>query len=126
RQHSPVKASKAHVSIVGHITAEELRRYLSNTEAASGFGNRFLWVCVRRSKCLPEGGTLIDLEPLAKQLATVIGWARTVEQMHRDEDARELWHEVYAGLSEASPAWLVRWQLGPRRRQCGWPACTPL
>jgi hypothetical protein len=49
-------ATGAHVSLVGHCTAEELRRYLTTTQAASGFGNRILWVCAKRSKSLPEGG----------------------------------------------------------------------
>ncbi len=53
---NPVRATDAHISIVGHITPEELRRCLTETEMANGFGNRFLWLCVRRSKFLPEGG----------------------------------------------------------------------
>ena len=32
----------------------ELRRYLTATETGNGFGNRFLWVCAKRSKVLPE------------------------------------------------------------------------
>ena len=41
---------------IGHITVEELRRNLTETETSNGFANRFLWCCVRRSKLLPEGG----------------------------------------------------------------------
>jgi len=52
----PLRASGAHISIVGHITAGELSRYLSATDAVNGFANRFLWVAVRRSKLLPLGG----------------------------------------------------------------------
>lgn len=48
-KNSPANASGAHISIVGHITRDELLRYLEDTEAANGFGNRFLWFCVRRS-----------------------------------------------------------------------------
>src|SRR5262249_60837842 len=48
-KNSPARATGAHVGLIGHITADELRRYLSSTEAANGFGNRFLWVCCRRS-----------------------------------------------------------------------------
>ena len=42
---------------IAHITQEELRRNLTATELANGFANRFLWVCARRFKLLPEGGT---------------------------------------------------------------------
>src|SRR5262249_15576408 len=55
-KNSPAQATGAHVSIIGHVTAEELRRELSATEQANGFGNRFLWLLVQRSKALPEGG----------------------------------------------------------------------
>jgi hypothetical protein len=34
----------------------ELRAELSTTDAANGFGNQFLFHCVRRSKLLPFGG----------------------------------------------------------------------
>ncbi len=52
-KNSPASATGAHVSIIGHITRDELLRYLSSTEYANGFGNRILWGCVRRSKALP-------------------------------------------------------------------------
>src|SRR5262249_43844809 len=55
-KNSPARATGAHVSLVGHITADELRRYLTATEQANGFANRHLWICVKRSKELPEGG----------------------------------------------------------------------
>ena len=62
-KNSEARATGAHISIIGHITRDELRRLLSETESANGFGNRFLWLAVRRSKCLPEGGN-IDSEAL--------------------------------------------------------------
>ena len=57
-RNNPLTATDAHISIIGHITAEELRRHLTSTEAANGFANRFLWLPVRRSKQLPDGGNL--------------------------------------------------------------------
>lgn len=56
-KNSPARATGAHISIIGHVTRDELRRQIAATELANGFVNRFLWLCVRRSKCLPEGGT---------------------------------------------------------------------
>ena len=56
RTRAPVTATGAHISVIAHITANELRRTLTEVEAANGFGNRFLWLCVRRSQLLPEGG----------------------------------------------------------------------
>jgi hypothetical protein len=102
-KNSPAKATGAHVAIVGHITAEELRRYLSTTEAASGFGNRFIWLCVRRSKCLPEGGRPVDVGPLVARLSQALAFARGVGQMTRDDAARKAWAGVYPSLSDGKP-----------------------
>jgi Protein of unknown function (DUF3987) len=49
-------ATEVHVSVIGHITPEELRRKLTATEQANGFANRFLWIYARRSKELAWGG----------------------------------------------------------------------
>ena len=49
---NPIKATGAHISIIGHITKEELLRYLTDTEQANGFANRFIWLLVYRSKCI--------------------------------------------------------------------------
>ena len=54
-KNSSTRATGAHISLIGHITADELRRYLTQTEQANGFGNRHLWFCVKRSKELPHG-----------------------------------------------------------------------
>src|SRR5262249_6825586 len=45
-KNSPARTTGAHVSIVGHITPDELRRLLDNTSATNGFANRFLFACV--------------------------------------------------------------------------------
>ena len=55
-KNSPARATDAHISFVGHITRQENRRLLTETESANGFANRICWLAVRRSKCLPEGG----------------------------------------------------------------------
>jgi hypothetical protein len=52
------RATDAHVSILAHVTREELLKYLNETEQANGFANRILWVTVRRSKLLPDGGLI--------------------------------------------------------------------
>jgi hypothetical protein len=104
----PGRASGAHVSIVAHITRNELTRYLDTTEAGNGFGNRFLWFCVRRSKVLPEGGRVPEEELLGLGVAAAdaVSFARTVKRVEFDAGARELWHERYERLSEGKPGLL--------------------
>lgn len=101
----PAKATGAHISIVGHITAEELRRYLTVTESANGFGNRFIWLSVRRSKALPDGGSMhkVDVADVVDELREAVRFAGTLGRVERDPAARDLWHEVYADLSEGRP-----------------------
>jgi hypothetical protein len=57
-RNDPLRATDAHIAIVAHITRTELLRYLTGTELANGFANRFLLIAVKRSKLLPFGGAL--------------------------------------------------------------------
>jgi hypothetical protein len=100
-KNSPVKATGAHISIIGHITRDELLMELSNNDKVNGFGNRNLWLCVQRSKFLPDGGDWdhIDLEPLINRLKSVVEFAHGVGDMRRNAEARAMWHEVYSQLS---------------------------
>ncbi len=107
-RHSPLKATGAHISLIGHITQEELRRYLNETERANGFANRILWLRVERSKLLPEGGGVPDdvLEPLIDELRDVVAYAGQLHEIRRDDEARAIWAAVYPELSAGKPGML--------------------
>jgi len=100
-KNSPATATGAHISIIGHITRQELLRHLNSTEMANGFANRFLWGCVRRSKYLPDGGALgqDELAPLVVRFTEAVRYARTVGNVGRDEAAQGAWRTVYPELS---------------------------
>jgi hypothetical protein len=104
-KNSPAKSTGAHVALVGHITAEELQRYLNQTETANGFANRFLFVCADRSKILPEGGPLdaAALDALRDELVQALESAKATGEVKRDEEARGIWRAVYGELSEGKP-----------------------
>jgi Primase C terminal 1 (PriCT-1) len=53
-KNSPLRATGAHVSLLAHVTRAELVVNLGATERVNGFGNRFLYALVRRSKELPD------------------------------------------------------------------------
>jgi hypothetical protein len=97
-KHNPVKTTNAHVSILGHITPEELASELTKTDAANGFANRFLFALVRRSKLLPEGGEPVDVAPLVKRLSSALMHARRVGRVERDAGAKQLWAHEYEQL----------------------------
>ena len=104
-KHDPARATGAHVSVIGHITADELVRYLSATELANGFVNRFLLIACRRAQLLPEGGDLdLDaLRPLLAHLAETLGRARRQRRLRFDDAARDTWWEIYPTLSTPRP-----------------------
>ena len=86
---------------MGHITIDELRRRLSETDVANGLGNRHLWLAVRRARLLPDGGTLRpdDLGPFAADLRRRVDAARRLGELRRSPAASELWREVYPALT---------------------------
>jgi hypothetical protein len=107
-KHSPTRVTKPLISIVGHITIEELRQKLEETSVANGFANRFLFACIRRSKILPHGGALdenaIDLLGVATLEASTA--ARTLARVTMTPAAAQLWSDVYPQLSEGQPGML--------------------
>ncbi|HZP33626.1 MAG TPA: DUF3987 domain-containing protein [Candidatus Acidoferrales bacterium] len=107
-KNSPARATGAHISIIGHVTREELLRYMTSTEMGNGFANRFLWGCVRRSKVLPDGGNfrIEDHGALLRGLTDSIQFAREAGEVSRDADAAKIWYAVYEKLSEGRPGLL--------------------
>lgn len=97
----PEVATNVHISIIGHVTIDELIRYLLTTEIAGGFANRFVFFCVKRSKYLPEGGDLDEsaLSPLVTQVHSAVEVMRRGGRFTFDDTAREMWHEIYPTLS---------------------------
>lgn len=100
----PETATGAHVSVIGHVTRDELRRELTRTDKGNGFANRILWVCARRSKVLPDGGQVpkAELQRLSKEVQAVLKHARSLREHEfcRDGGASAWWREIYAELSE--------------------------
>ncbi len=107
-KHSPARSTDPHITILGHVTEQELRSLLTETDAANGYGNRVLWLCVRRSKELPEGGTLDPngLSSFVRNLRLALDQARKVGEIKRDPQARALWARVYHDLSTDHPGLL--------------------
>lgn len=126
-KNNPLKSTKAHISIIGHITIEELLRYLTSTEISNGFGNRFLYIFSKRSKELPNGGNLneSDLQHFIEKLKIVVDFIQelnkpswtseeidtvtnnpaftewpTDTRVKWSEQAQPLWNKIYHDLSQ--------------------------
>ena len=101
RARNRLTATNAHVSIIGHITPEELLKTLGNSiEARNGFLNRFLLCHVARRRLLPDGGDASVIDRFAG-LAEALAKAKRIGKMHRSEEAKKCWHEVYGRLADA-------------------------
>ena len=100
---NPARATGAHVSVIGHITAVELAAQLNSVEVANGFLNRFALLACRRVRLLPEGGSPDPLSGtgLDDELASAIKAARGAGQVRFGIDARAYWWDTYPALSEA-------------------------
>jgi hypothetical protein len=119
-------ATRAHVSVVGHVTPDVLADRMPLTDLASGMGNRFLYLTVDRSKSLPHGDPLDpdQLEDLAEQVTDALDFvtdlafervdpisARLYElfgqqpqlRLERTDAFRSRWGEVYEDLQRQRP-----------------------
>lgn len=102
---APARATDAHISIIGHITATELRHHINPVELANGLLNRFLLLGCRRVRLLPEGG---DPDPLKRtgldrRLAKTLAAARRTGQVRLSTRARQAWTDAYQRLAQPQP-----------------------
>jgi hypothetical protein len=72
---------------------------------ASGFANRFLWVCVERSKLLPHGGNIeaVDWGDCYSRLRAAVEFAQRVERISMDKGTHDVWEDLYHALAQESP-----------------------
>lgn len=101
----PLRATGVHLALIGHITRDDLVRYMTSTLAGNGLGNRILWAAVRRSKELPFGGDVHPdgMDNLLERLGEVVAFAQGTDCMSMSEDARMLWIQAYTHLSRERP-----------------------
>jgi hypothetical protein len=105
---NPLKATGAHISVVGHITKDELRSRLTRTDMANGFANRFIFCLVRRARYLPHGGHLDDatLAKLGERLRTAVASAQRIGRVRMTIPAADAWATAYRELSADRPGLL--------------------
>ncbi len=102
-RNDPLRVQDAHFSLLGHITAEELARLLTEMDAANGLANRFLWCCARRSRLLPEGGDMPQLGRLQTAVSAALQCAEMVGRVPRSHQAAAIWRAEYPRLTADRP-----------------------
>jgi hypothetical protein len=106
-RNSPLYATAPHVSIIEHCTRYELKRELDDVSMANGFGNRVLFYCVKRSRCLPFGGNVdqVVARQLSQRIAAVIEQAKP-GPIEMDDAAKASWQAKYTELTADRPGML--------------------
>ncbi len=99
----PRYAFGAHISIVAHVTPDELAAKFPGIEAANGFGNRFLWFHVASDKVIALPKPIPDAvyQKLAPRLRSIAGMKH--RRVELDAAAKELWEAEYRRLREDRP-----------------------
>ncbi|HPY29950.1 MAG TPA: BT4734/BF3469 family protein [Verrucomicrobiota bacterium] len=98
---SPLRASGAHITILGHTTKAELKKCMTEMAQQNGFANRLLFFMVKRSKRLPDGGDIhnANLTGLVTWIRRAIDHAREGVILTRTPAAADLWESVYDDLT---------------------------
>jgi hypothetical protein len=98
---SPMRVTTPHISLIGHITQEDLSRYMPETDIRNGMGNRVLWCCARRSKLLPNGGHVPkkDFRRLVRAIRDAVDFGKSTKQTSLSSKAQVLWEKEYPILT---------------------------
>lgn len=97
----PLKATGAHISIIGHTTRHEMLARTADVEIANGFVNRILIAAVKRSQLLPSGGALPpgELDELSSEVGDTLREIRRFGRLCRTPEAEERWIDLYATMA---------------------------
>jgi len=97
-KHSPQMATEPHVSVIGHITREELRKVMATVEHENGMGNRFLWIASRRSKIIPIPGWIdwvAQYSTIIERLKSIVSTFSIQRTLRFSEDGEKHWCDFY-------------------------------
>ena len=99
----PIEVDRAHLCILSHITQDELKSKMTSLQVCNGFGNRFLWVCARRSKevPLPRPMPQEELSKLQIELWTLVKKAQGLSEIKMTPEGEKQWCEIYSKLTKA-------------------------
>lgn len=101
-KNNPITVKGAHINIITHITMQELAVCLGDVQVVNGFGNRFLWICARRSKlvAMPPRMPETELAPIQRELWRLVAQAQKRGIMTLTANAEAMWEGVYPEISK--------------------------
>jgi len=89
-----------HISISGDTTPSELKQKMPPGATENGFGNRFLYCFVYRTKCCPMGGPQIDWSVEMLKLHNAIESAKQVGVVGLAKAAESSWKNMYLQMDQ--------------------------
>jgi hypothetical protein len=95
----PLSVENVNLSVIAHVTPDELLNGLTATDRANGFANRFLILCVRRNKYLPHGGRRVNHSEVVRRLHHAVEKAKRRGLLQRNDAANALWEIEYPRLT---------------------------
>jgi Bifunctional DNA primase/polymerase, N-terminal/Protein of unknown function (DUF3987) len=105
---NPAQAPIHHIGVIGHSTSEELRGRLTEDQVRNGFGNRFIWLAVQRSKTLSRPSPFKG-DAVAKMIRLIsdrLAVARQIEEMNFAPSAEAVWDQMYDELGYERHGWI--------------------
>ncbi len=102
---TPLRATDAHISVIGHITATELRHHINPVELANGLLNRFLLLsAAAASDCSPKAATPTrSIAPAWIAGSPKRSPPRHAGQLRLSTRARHAWSDADQRLAEPQP-----------------------
>jgi hypothetical protein len=102
----PQTATDAHISLIGHITREELKQNMKAVDFQNGFANRFFWVASRRTKrlAIPKPIDWRRYPTILAALANVLETFRNKDIPSRElsysAEGAEAWEKFYNSIED--------------------------
>jgi hypothetical protein len=96
-----------HLSLSGDTTKSELFAKMPTGADENGFGNRFLYCYVYRTKKCPLGGPEIDWAEIVVRLFEIIKFAQAQKYVPLSKAAEKMWSRMYLDLESNRPLGLA-------------------
>lgn len=104
----PTRVTDGHLSLIGHLTPDDLCSTLTEQDKGNGTANRFEFLWCRASKVLPDGGNVFDLlrdflSAEIQELREVLNFAKDVGEIKRDPSIKGSWETLYRSMRAVPP-----------------------
>jgi hypothetical protein len=101
-KNSPEKATDAHISLIAHITSEELKARLQIVDYANGFLNRIMFCATRTVQriAVPQRIQWAEHAALVERLLAVRNSFKTGRGIRFSEDGRSVWNQFYRSVND--------------------------